>query len=105
MKVIKHDTYRSQGRGINHTDDRVRVTIDCSVNEFRRYFKYDENLRNLEMADTALAACQKIDEFHLQVHGTGGELYSRSRIFDLTKLNEAYDLAYNVIQHFKNKEK
>jgi len=101
MKVTNFTTYRSEGRGVNQTDDRVRVTIDCSVNEFNRYFRNDTNLRRVEIADTAIEACRKIDQFHFQTFCTGQPLEIQGIPINHTTLNESYDLAYKVLQQIK----
>ena len=101
MKVIKHQSYRSEGRGVNQTDDRVHVTIDCSVNEFNRYFRNDTNLRRVEIADTAIEACKKIEQFHFQVFCTGPPLSIDGKPINHSILNEAYDLSYKVLQQIE----
>jgi hypothetical protein len=36
MSTISKDTYRSAGKGVNYTDDMVRVTITLTQREFKR---------------------------------------------------------------------
>jgi hypothetical protein len=36
MKLISYDRFRSEGRGVNKTDDMVRATFDMTANEFKR---------------------------------------------------------------------
>ena len=97
MKVINSTTYRSEGRGINHTDNRVRITIDCSVNEFNRYFR-DKNLRKIKVIDTAIEACKAIDAFQSKcMTGYPIVFASNGKKIDHTALNHAYDLAYKVL--------
>lgn len=38
MKIIKHNRFRSEGRGVNKTDDMVRVVVDMTDREWC-YFK------------------------------------------------------------------
>jgi hypothetical protein len=38
IEFVKVTSYRSEGRKLNQDDDRVRVTLDMSVNEFRSQF-------------------------------------------------------------------
>lgn len=38
MRIIKKDTYRSQPY-VNITDDRIRVTLDMTINEWRELLK------------------------------------------------------------------
>ena len=101
MKVSSFQTYRSEGRGVNHTDNRVRVTIDCSVNEFNQHFRNDPDLKKLEMNSTAIEACKEIDKFHFQLFCTGCPLEIQGNPINHTTLNKAYDLAYKVLQHIK----
>ena len=101
MEVTKFSTYRSKGRGVNKTDDRARITIDCSINEYRRHFKSDPFLKKLEIVDTAIEACKEIDKFHFQLFCTGCPLEIQGNPINHTTLNKAYDLAYKVLQHIK----
>ena len=101
MEVTKFSTYRSKGRGVNKTNDRARITIDCSINEYRRHFKSDPLLKKLEIVDTAIEACKKIEQFHFQVFCTGRPLSIDGKSINHTILNEAYDLAYKVLQQIE----
>ena len=40
FSVVKEDTYRSQSRGVNMTDDMIRVVLDMTRNEWRQMLKY-----------------------------------------------------------------
>ena len=103
MKVSKFTTYRSEGRGINQTDNCVRVTIDCSVNEFNRYFRNDTNLKNIEVAETAIEACKTIDKFHSKcMTGHPIELVSNGKNIDHALLNLAYDFAFKVLHQLED---
>jgi len=101
MKVTNFITYRSEDRGVNQTDNRVRVTIDCSVNEFRRYFR-DHHLRKIEVIDLAIEACKKFNEFHSQVFSTGLPLEIKGEPIDHTTFNETYDIIYKIFQKIKD---
>jgi hypothetical protein len=96
MKVTHFITYRSDGRGVNYTDNRVRVTIDCSVNEFNQYFR-DEELRKIKVAGLAIEACKKFEEFHCQVFATGFPLEIKGKPINHTTLNDTYDMVYEVL--------
>lgn len=37
MNIVKEDTFRSPGKGVNETDDMVRATIDFTVQEFKDF--------------------------------------------------------------------
>ena len=103
MKVTNFTTYRSEGKGVNQTDNRVRVTIDCSVNEFNRYFRNDTNLKNLEVAETAIKACKAIDAFQSKcMTGYPIVFASNGKKIDHTALNHAYDIAYKVLHAIKD---
>lgn len=101
MKVSSFQTYLSEGRGVNKTDDLARVTIDCSINEYRRHFKSDPLLKKLEIVDTAIEACKKIDKFHFEVFCSGRPLMIDGKPINHSILNEAYDLACKVLQQIK----
>ena len=101
MKVSSFQTYRSEGRGVNHTDDRVRVTIDCSVKEFNQHFRNDPDLKKIEMNSTAIEACKEFDKFHFQVFSSGRPLMIEGKPINHTTLNKAYDLAYKVLLQIK----
>jgi len=101
MEVTKFSTYRSKGRGVNKTNDRARITIDCSINEYRRHFKSDPLLKKLEIVDIAIEVCKKIDKFHFEVFCSGRPLMIDGKLINHSILNEAYDLAYKVLQQIK----
>jgi len=39
FSVVKEDTYRSQSRGVNMTDDMIRVVLDMTRNEWRQMLR------------------------------------------------------------------
>ena len=39
FSVVKEDTYRSQSRGVNMTDDMIRVVLDMTRNEWRQLLR------------------------------------------------------------------
>jgi len=47
MKIIKYDTYRSEGLKINQTDNMVRAVIDFTRNEWNE-FKRSQNRKLFE---------------------------------------------------------
>jgi hypothetical protein len=36
-RVLKEETYRSIGRGVNMTDDMMRITVNISINQWRAF--------------------------------------------------------------------
>ena len=52
MKIVKTDTYRSGGKGVNMTDDMVRVVLDMTWYEWAQFRKENglpKNKWNLEI--------------------------------------------------------
>ncbi len=51
MKLIIYHRFRSEGKGVNKTDDMVRATFDMTANEFKRIRAEIESKEDKEMSN------------------------------------------------------
>jgi hypothetical protein len=96
MNIVKEDSFRSSELGVNRTDNMMRIVITCTMNEYKRYFIH-KKIKRLEILDTAIEACQLINEFHSEIF-CGYPLQINGETIDHTKLNHAYDKADTVLK-------
>jgi hypothetical protein len=62
MNIVKTDTYRSLGRKVNQTDDMVRVIIDMSIIEFRKFKRLVSQISNFCYPDCKFLSITEKDQ-------------------------------------------
>jgi hypothetical protein len=71
MKLVKWDTFRSEGRGVNKTDDMVRAVIDFTAQEFTKVLRTsDPNSDKSEILENLLETEAKLNHLAKQIEKT-----------------------------------